>query len=82
MRHHENNNIIIAIDGLHNLDMGIADSNKRTENIERATFIKGLTDKYKFPLLTTVELRKYGASSKNEDKIPDIDSIIFTHISF
>jgi len=66
--------LIIAIDGLQNIDTGEGELNIREKNIARANMIKKLVTTYSVPILTTVELRKraVGQSISREPSIDDI----------
>lgn len=68
----ENKKIIVAIDGLHNLDTGKEES-IRVENITRANLIKTLVDRFNIPILTTVELRK--PDTNKRDRRPSLHDI-------
>lgn len=50
--------LVVAIDGLHNLDTEQGSESLRSDNIKRANLIKKLVDSYDIPILSTVELRK------------------------
>lgn len=66
--------LVIAIDGLQNLDTGENETNIREKNIARANIIKGLVTAYSVPILTTVEFRKRGVgeSTNREPTLNDI----------
>lgn len=61
---------IVFIDGLQNLNMGES-GDIREMNIDRANRIKKLSNKYKIPIFTTVEITK-----KDQDKPPTVSSIM------
>lgn len=65
---HSDKKLIIAIDGLHNLQVGddIGYGNAREENKERANQVKAMVDMWKIPVLTTAEVRK--PQGKNIDR--------------
>jgi len=69
--------LIIAIDGLQNLDTGEDEQNIREKNIARANLIKGLVNRYSVPILTTVELRKRAVGQK-QDSEPTLNDIMET----
>ncbi len=53
-----NGNLMVFIDGLHNLEIPFDIGSIREENIKRANMIKKIIDLYNIPLFTTTELRK------------------------
>lgn len=59
----------VVIDALFNLDIGGGAGNLREENIERAQFLKKLSDDLTIPIWTTAEIRKRngGETSKHRD---------------
>jgi len=63
---HSDKKLIIAIDGLYNLQVGDGRGygGIREENIERANQVKAMVDMWKIPVLTTAEVRKPSDSKK------------------
>jgi len=57
--------ILVAIDGLYNLNVSSRPQGIREENIYRASEIKRLVDTYEIPIITTGELRKRNTEDKN-----------------
>jgi replicative DNA helicase len=72
------NNMVICIDGIHNLSVDKNGSHgTREENIIRANALKSIADKYKIPVVTTAEVRK--KDTKNSiNSAPTIQDIMET----
>ncbi len=72
------NDLVVLLDGLYNLDMeGHPSLNIRQINIDRASLLKGLSDRYHIPLLSTAELRKK-TKEEGKDKKPTLHDIMET----
>lgn len=71
---HSDKKLIIAIDGLYNLQVGdgIGYGGIREENIERANQVKALVDLHKIPVLTTAEVRKPSGKSPDRPTLHDL----------
>ena len=65
----KNKRLVVAIDGLHNLETGSSSENIRVDNINRANQIKKIVDSFDIPVLTTVELRKADANKQHDRNI-------------
>lgn len=57
--------MLVAIDGLYNLQVSTKSQGMREENIQRAFEIKRLVDTYNIPIITTGELRKKPADDRS-----------------
>lgn len=68
--------LIIAVDGLHNLDTE-SQGDQRSANIDRANKIKAVVNKYSCPVMVTVELRK-GDTKRAGDARPNLHDIMET----
>lgn len=70
-------NLVVAIDGLHNLDMAGKFENHRTMNIERSTKLKAMVDEFRIPIICTAELRKYDSNGKSK-RMPELEDLMET----
>ncbi len=72
----------VVIDALFNLDIGEGANNLREENIERAQFLKKLSDDLTIPIWTTAEIRKRNGMEKTKHRdyeskgAPTVDDIM------
>lgn len=74
LKDHPKKKLVLAIDGLHNLDTEQGVDSLRMDNINRANLIKQLVDTYGVPILSTVELRKpTRTKTKDEPTLHDIN---------
>ncbi len=67
-------NLFIAIDGLHNSEVNAGNVMQRETNIKRANVLKGLSDVFKIPVITTAELKK----PKDDKKEPTVNDLMET----
>jgi hypothetical protein len=67
--------IVVAIDGLYNLEVGGNHGSLREENIARANRVKALVDTYGIPVIVTGELRKK-TTTQGSDSKPSIHDLM------
>lgn len=70
---YSNGNLLVMIDGLHNLEIPENKGTLRETNIIRANKIKEIVDLYNIPVFTTTELRKPDNSKHTEVTMFDIN---------
>lgn len=68
--------VLVAIDGLYNLQVDAKSQGMREENIQRALEIKRLVDTYQIPIIATGELRKKQADDRSS--VPTIHDLMET----
>ena len=69
LRQHPNlKNLVVAIDGLFNVDVAEEKDSIRETNIERAIGLKMLTQEFMLPVLATAEIRKAVAGAKKTER--------------
>lgn len=68
--------LLVAIDGLYNLQIDASGQGIREENIQRALQMKRLVDTYGIPIITTGELRKRQADDRSP--VPTIHDLMET----
>lgn len=68
--------LIVAIDGLYNLQVSSKSQGMREDNIQRAFEVKRLVDTYNIPIITTGELRKKQPDDRNS--VPTIHDLMET----
>jgi len=72
VRESAQNGLVVAIDGIYNLQISRSRPNLREENVERANKLKALVDTYRIPLITTGEIRK----REDHDRTPELDDLM------